>query len=317
MGFVANAWNAVKAGVGRVGNAFSKVQTSFDQLNEKIIQGRTNANSGVEDNVEKINLQEKLNQKLDDISNHVISTEDTEFEKIVYAYLDTVNTEPLVHWGVIAASGIATGSKRFNVFTATDYVVGAIPGAQYLKNNKAVELLNYILKITMDPNIEGIPIGTSQISVTRDVDISESCFIVPDMNTKEYRADNSVPRLREWAITGYLSTMASFADYGLIIKPTIVIQMKLLDTYAKSRRPVWFKTNNGTFYRVQIKHMQITQDPTMMNGAKIDLVLKEYYPIVVTTTLRSSSTAEQVSQEEAYSYYGDSYINDDLTYSPL
>ena len=210
---------------------------------------------------------------------------------MVYSYLDTVNTEPLVHWGVIAASGAATGSKRFNVFTATDYLVGAIPGAQKLKNNKAVELLNYILKITMDPNLEGIPIGTAQISVTRDVDISESCFIVPEFNNKEYRADNAVPRLREWTISGYLSTLSSFADYGLIIKPTIVVQMKLLDTYAKSRRPLWFKTSNGTFYRVQIKHMQITQDPTMMNGAKIDLVLKEYYPFVISSTMRASSTA--------------------------
>ena len=299
MGWPRNAINAVKAGLGKVGGALQKAGANFMDLANNTRTKIVDANAAAKEAAEKANLQEALKKKMDDISNHVVSTDETEFESMIYSYLDTVNTEPLVHWGVIAASGAATGSKRFNMFTATDYFVGAIPGAQKLKNNKAVELLNYILKITMDPNIEGIPIGTAQISVTRDVDISESCFIVPEFNNKEYRADNAVPRLREWSISGYLSTLSSFADYGLIIKPTIVVQMKLLDTYAKSRRPLWFKTSNGTFYRVQIKHMQITQDPTMMNGAKIDLVLKEYYPFVISSTMRASSTAVEVSDLEA------------------
>lgn len=246
-------------------------------------------------------IKQAIENKYKDITEGAISTDDTAFETSIYEYLDTVNTEPLLHWGVIVTTGVSVGSRRFNHFTASDSLIGKIPYADKLKNNKAMELINYVLKITMDPNIEGIPIGTSQISVTRDVDISESCFIIPDEGSKEYRADNAVPRLREWSLTGYLSTMASFADYGIMIKPTILIQMKLLDTYAKSRRPVWFKTNNGTFYRVQIKHMQITQDPTMMNGAKIDVVLKEYYPIIVNSTLRSTTVAEESSEEEANS----------------
>jgi len=299
MGWIPNAVNAIKAGVGKVGDVFSNAKASFLDLADKTRTKIIDANAAAKQKAEEANLKEAISKKMEDISNHVVSTDETEFESMIYSYLDTVNTDPLVHWGVIAASGAATGSERFNMFTATDYFVGAIPGASYLKNNKAVELLNYILKITMDPNIEGIPIGTSQISVTRDVDISESCFIVPKMNNKEYRADNAVPRLREWTINGYLSTMSSFADYGLIIKPTIVVQMKLLDTYAKSRRPVWFKTSNGTFHRVQIKHMQITQDPTMMNGAKVDIILKEYFPIVVSSTLRSSSTAVEVDYSES------------------
>lgn len=299
MGWIANTGKAIAAGIGKVGGALQKAGANFMELANNTRTKIVDANAAAKEAAEKANLQEALKKKMDDISNHVVTTDETEFESMVYSYLDTVNTDPLIHWGVIAASGAATGSKRFNVFTATDYLVGAIPGAQKLKNNKAVELLNYILKITMDPNLEGIPIGTAQISVTRDVDISESCFIVPEYNNKEYRADNAVPRLREWAISGYLSTLSSFADYGLIIKPTIVVQMKLLDTYAKSRRPLWFKTSNGTFYRVQIKHMQITQDPTMMNGAKIDLVLKEYYPMVIKSTLRNSSTAVQLSDLEA------------------
>ena len=284
----------------KVKTALTNAKESFmnlaSKVGTKVTDAYDTAKAKVQDMKENDTIKKAVNEKIDEINNHVISTDETEFEKIIYSYLDTVNTDPLVHWSVIAASGVSTGSKRFNMFTATDYFVGAIPGASGLKDNKAVELLNYILKITMDPNIEGIPIGTSQISVTRDVDISESCFIVPQANNKEYRADNAVPRLREWTVNGYLSTMSTFADYGLVIKPTIIVQMKLLDTYAKSRRPVWFKTSNGTFHRVQIKHMQITQDPTMMNGAKIDLVLKEYYPIVINSTLRSSSTAEETTE---------------------
>ena len=286
----------------KVKDALSSAKESFMKLASNVGNKVTDAYDTVKNKVQDMKgndtIKKAVNEKIDEINNHVISTDETEFEKTVYTYLDTVNTEPLMHWSAIAASGVTTGSKRFNMFTATDYVVGAIPGASVLKDNKAVDLLNYILKITMDPNIEGIPIGASQISVTRDVDISESCFIVPKSDNKEYRADNAVPRLREWTISGYLSTMSTFADYGLVIKPTILVQMKLLDTYAKSRRPVWFKTSNGTFHRVQIKHMVIAQDPTMMNGAKIDLVLKEYFPIVINSTLRSSSTAEEVSSDD-------------------
>lgn len=279
-----------------------KTETSFNDLITEQKGQTTDVYTTVTNTVEKKKggkIKQAVSKTYNSIKEHSISTEDTEFETLIYEYLDTVNTEPLLHWGVIATDAAAVGNRRFNHFTASDWVIGKIPYADKLKDNKAVDLINYLLKITMDPNIEGIPIGASQITMTRDVDISESCFIVPDKHTKEYRADNSVPRLREWSISGYLATMSSFADYGLVIKPTILVQMKLLDTYAKSRRPVWFKSNNGSFHRVQIKHLQITQDPTMMNGAKIEIQLKEYFPIMVTTTLRSSSTSEQVSEEEA------------------
>lgn len=274
----------------------------FKNLISKLKRNPTDINKAVEDTVEKKKsgwFKDAISKKYEEIKEGTISTEDTGFEKLIYEFLDTVNTEPLLHWGVIITDAVAVGSRRFHVFTASDELIGKIPYVGKLKNNRAVEMINYLFQITMDPNIEGIPIGTAQISVTRDVDISESCFIVPEDKTKEYKADNSVPRLREWSISGYIATMSSFADYGLIIKPTILVQMKLLDTYAKSRRPVWFKSNNGTFHRVQIKHLQITQDPTMMNGAKVDIQLKEYFPITVKTTLRSSTTSEQVTEEEA------------------
>ena len=118
---------------------------------------------------------------------------------------------------------------------------------------------------------------------------------------KEYRASNSVPRLREWTLSGYVSTISAMIDAPFLIKPTIQLQCLLLDTYAKSRRPVWFKTNTGAFHKVLIKSLTMTQQPEWMNGVKVDIVLKEFLPVIAHSKLADTGSADKSNEEEANS----------------
>lgn len=253
---------------------------------------------------------EKEQQKIT-TKGFAVDTDPTAFEERVYRYLDTVSTGKwyMLHWGAMLATGAQSGTKRFNMMTGITNLLslgdgGVISNVNVGQGanrfvNDVVHMINYTLQILSDPNIEGIPISAASISVTRDVDISESVFIVPADKTKINRCDNSVPRLREWTISGYLTTLSTILDGYLLYKPTLMVQVKLLDTYAKSRRPLWFKSNNFDFHRVQIKHLTLSQDPTMMNGVKVDVVLKEYFPIEIDCTYKTSENASAETESEA------------------
>lgn len=228
------------------------------------------------------------------------ASDDFLFDRAVYAWLDTVNSMPYLHWAEILAVNYDTGSRRFKMFSALSDLAISGMGTN-IGQTELMTRINEIFKLTMEPNIEGIPIGTAQITVRRDVDVSESCLIVAESMNKEYRVSNSVPRLREWTLSGYVSSISVMIDAPFLIKPTIQLQCLLLDTYAKSRRPVWFKTNTGAFHKVLIKNLTMTQQPEWMNGVKVDIVLKEFMPVIAHSKLADTGSADKSNEEEANS----------------
>lgn len=138
----------------------------------------------------------------------------------------------------------------------------------------------YIESSMMYPNISGVPISVVSYNESREVEVSESMVIVQSQGTKKYWTDNAVPRLKEWNIEGYL-TSNSDLDIGFRIKPTLTWQAYFLDTCAKSRRPVMFKTSRGSFVKVQITNLSLVEDPTYNNAIKITVSLKEYNPYTI------------------------------------
>ena len=94
-------------------------------------------------------------------------------------------------------------------------------------------------KALVVPNIAGIPISSPKVETNKEVEVSESMVIVQSTATKKYWTDNSVPRLKEWTVSGYL-TSSSPLDTGLQIKPSLKWQAYYLDVCADSRRPVLF-----------------------------------------------------------------------------
>lgn len=134
----------------------------------------------------------------------------------------------------------------------------------------------------VQPNIAGVPISAKSVTTSREVDISESMVISQSSGSKLYMTDNAVPRLKEWEISGYL-TSSSILDAGFLIKPSLVWQLYYLDVCAKSRRPVMFKTNKGEFVKVQITNLNTSEDASYNNCVEVSITLKEYNPYVAET----------------------------------
>ena len=131
----------------------------------------------------------------------------------------------------------------------------------------------------VQPNIAGVPISAKSVTTSREVDISESMVISQSSGSKLYMTDNAVPRLKEWVISGYL-TSSSILDAGFLIKPSLVWQLYYLDVCAKSRKPVMFKTNKGEFVKVQITNLNTSEDASYNNCVEVSITLKEYNPYV-------------------------------------
>lgn len=142
------------------------------------------------------------------------------------------------------------------------------------------------------PNVAGIPISSPKVETNREIEVSESMVIVQSEAVKQYWTDNSVPRLKEWTIEGYL-TSTSPLDSGCIIKPTLQWQAYYLDVCAKSRRPVIFKTNRGEFVKVQITNLHTTEEASYNNSIQVSMTLKEYNPYFIDKVNGDTETAIQ------------------------
>lgn len=133
----------------------------------------------------------------------------------------------------------------------------------------------------VEPNIAGIPISSPKIETNKDVEVSEQQVILQDYATKQYWTDNAVPRLKEWTVTGYLTSFSP-VDSGLIIKPSLTWQIHYLELCADSRRPVLFKTNRNEFVKVQITNLHTIEEASYNNAIEVSISLKEYNPFTVT-----------------------------------
>lgn len=208
---------------------------------------------------------------------------DSEYYKGVAAYLATGTSAAgqLLHTSVIMSSAATEGVVRKGY--------SWIGKVGILTNATVANALNEIETTLMDPNIEGIPIRCTKHAVSRSVSISESATIVQNGYHKEYNVDNAVPHLRQWTLTGYLTTLAASLgiDIGHSIKPSIVLQMKYLDALSVSRQSCMFKTNNNEFVRVQIEQLNMSQAPEALNAAEITMVLKEYKPLEASSFMQN------------------------------
>lgn len=155
-------------------------------------------------------------------------------------------------------------------------------------------MMSIMEKALVVPNIAGIPISSPKVETNKEVEVSESMVIVQSTATKKYWTDNSVPRLKEWIVNGYL-TSASPLDNGLQIKPSLKWQMYYLETCADSRRPVLFKTNRGEFVKVQITNLHTTEEASYNNGIEVQISLKEYNPYFISDHTGDNEIATIVS----------------------
>lgn len=187
----------------------------------------------------------------------------------------------LIHWGTILGTGLLgqvtdnTVNRNRGVtvdeLKAQRLSVGAMP-------KEALEVLNSMYSTFKDPNIEGIPIKTPKIVCKREVQISEYGVIMESGYFNKYITDNASPSPRTWDISGYLTSCWD-VDCGLVLKPSLQLQEKFLDAFAKSRRPLWFKTDECEFVTVQIASLEIDRQAENMNAHAITIQLKEFVPL--------------------------------------
>lgn len=211
-------------------------------------------------------------------------TENGVFQGSIDTYLQNNMTSEgtALHWGVIAGSGLLQRSR--NDVNSPKRVANP-----YLKNTVDMlptltslaldnDFMKEVIEGTYSPNIEGIPISSAEISSTRDVDVADYGVIVQQARYKQNIIDNSVPRPRTWTISGYLTSCLD-TDHGNILKPSLILQKKILDAFTKARRPLWFKTEENEFVRVLITSLNITRTPDNMNTYPIQCSLKEFVPL--------------------------------------
>lgn len=182
-----------------------------------------------------------------------------------------------------ANQGKLTGTVLAAVNSVKTNISALMPTASLLIN-KAVAM----------PNVAGIPISSAKVETNKDVEVSESMVIVQSLATKKYWTDNAVPRLKEWVVTGYL-TSTSPLDSGLVIKPSLSWQLRYLNLCADSRRPVLFKTSRGDFEKVQITNLHTVEEATYNNGVEISISLKEYNPYFISSSTGDNEEADLIN----------------------
>lgn len=215
-------------------------------------------------------------------------------------WLDTVTTLPFMHKTVMFGTSLLASTKA--VRGTLSLIANSVVGSDFFSTAKtgllkATDLLNKLNQLLMSPNIEGIPINATSVKVSREVDISESLVIVQDTYGKDYKTDNAVPHLREWNLEGYLTSVSNL-DNMLLIKPTLMLQMKYLDACAASRKPVWFKTDNNEFFKVQITRLYFERVVESTNAVHVLVSLKEFKPYIVEDEQVSLMTLQKVRTEE-------------------
>lgn len=218
--------------------------------------------------------------------------EEDVYYKLVDKYLATGIEYPELHWAAIIDVGNAVGNQKTghsisakSLYGGIDLLSVAITSAI---SPKVARTMNDVASTLADPNIEGIPIRTSKLGSEREVEVGECLVIVQSANKKEYTTDNAAPKLREWQIEGVL-TPISRGDSRLLIKPSLLNQIKYLDAIELSRRPVWFKDNMCLFHQVHITRFHHDWDPDATNGVRVSISLKEYKPLELDTQIKTFS----------------------------
>lgn len=218
--------------------------------------------------------------------------EEDVYYKLVDKYLATGVEYPELHWAAIIDVGNAVGNQKTGHSISAKSLYGGVDLLSVAIASeispKVARTMNDIAATLADPNIEGIPIRTSKLGSEREVEVGECLVIVQSANKKEYTTDNAAPKLREWQIEGVLTSISG-GDHRLLIKPSLLNQIKYLDAVELSRRPVWFKDNMCLFHQVHITRFHHDWDPDATNGVRVSISLKEYKPLELDTQIKTFS----------------------------
>lgn len=206
-------------------------------------------------------------------------------DRIIYKWLNLMNTLGKGGWGgyaIHASTILATGAAEHALQTNFQGVNIA---------PKTIDVINKMYEYVRDPNIDGIVIHAESESGGRDVDTSQRIVLSLEddgegQNTatrKKYIVDNAVPKLRTWEVEGYLVT-SSILMRNFVVKDDITLKLLILDSYAKSRLPVLFKSADMRFQKVLITHYDYEYEPRTTNAVKIKVQMQEYKTVNVSST---------------------------------
>lgn len=186
----------------------------------------------------------------------------------------------VIHWAAITSGSLLNQLADHTVNRNRGYLSDLTTEniSFSLADSDSYSFLNQLYSMFKDPNIEGIPIKTASIECEREVQISEYGVIMESGQYNKQITDNASPSPRVWNISGYLTSCWDI-DIGLVSKPSLLTQEKFLDAFAKSRRPLWFMTDENEFVTVQIASLKFHRKPENMNACEIETQLKEFVPL--------------------------------------
>jgi len=164
-------------------------------------------------------------------------------------------------------SKIAAAGKDFAA-TAGGKVVAALIGVDPSQLDNILDALN-------QPSLCYIPIQSESLSMRRTVDIGTTMLISQTNQKKDYFTDNAAPRPRTWTGSGYITTLIPLLENYLVIKPSLQVQMAILDAAADSRQPVKFKTDTGEVVDVLVQDLQISSTPKGNNVKQVTYTVQE------------------------------------------
>lgn len=147
-------------------------------------------------------------------------------------------------------------------------VLAALIGIDASQLNSIIESLN-------QPSLCYIPIQSESLSMRRTVDIGTTMLISQTNQKKDYVTDNSAPRPRSWSGSGYITSLVPLFENYLVIKPSLQVQMAVLDAAADSRQPIKFKTDTGEVVDVLVQDLQISSSPKGNNVRQITYTVQE------------------------------------------
>ncbi len=187
-----------------------------------------------------------------------------------------------------AITGFSTGG----VFAAVDF--------KSLGASTLTSLSDYITSVLTQPMIGIIPIDTERITMVQDVDVSNTMVLSQTTNSNEYITDNTAPKPRVWTLSGYITSLATTMESFLLIKPTLILQKKLLESYAVKRSPIVFKTEYGEIIKkAVIQKLSISNDSKMMNAYRVEATIQEVSVLTTETGTTTSSLPTSSSIKNA------------------
>lgn len=137
------------------------------------------------------------------------------------------------------------------------------------------ELSQAIKAFSTQVVLNGIPILTESVKLVHSVDIPSTMVIDETTRNKNFVTDNTAPRPRVWTVSGYLTSLAPTIESYMIIKPTLLLQRKILELAINSRDKVKIKLNTGEIIDVYIQQLSIVDNAKAMNASIINVTVSE------------------------------------------